>query len=162
VSTSKTRSTSETDTAVRTESGGYARDLDGDGELEYAGANPLYLGVVGAGIALVVASLMTWATSYGTDVAVSGMERAGVITMIIGAALVILGLLGWAYNPWSDPEALWSLILSLVGFGIVVWQMIDVSGGIRTPDIGAGLWLAAITLASSITLSAVIAFAPEP
>jgi len=155
-------SATDSDTGIRTESGGYARDIDGDGDLEFAGANPLYLGITGAGIALVVASLMTWATSYGTDVVVSGMERAGVLTMIIGAALVVLGLLGWAYNPWSDPEAVWALILSLLGFGIVVWQMIDVSGGIRTPDIGAGLWLAAVTLASSIVLSAVIAFAPEP
>jgi len=107
-------------TAQRTAAGGYARDIDGDGELEYAGANPLYLGISGAGVALVVASLMTWATSYGTDVVVSGMERVGVVTMIIGAALVVLGLLGWAYNPWSDPEAMWALVLSALGLGIVI------------------------------------------
>lgn len=147
----------------RTGGGAWARDADGDGEMEFAGANPLYLGISAAGVAMVIASLMTWATSYGAiDVAVSGMERAGLATMIVGTALAVLGLVGWAYNPWSDPEALWALVLSAIGLAVIVWQMIDISGGLRAPDIGGGLWLAGASACAGIALSAVILFAPEP
>jgi len=150
--------------AGRTGGGAWARDIDGDGDLEFAGANPLYLGITGFGVTMVIASMMTWAQANDAVVAVtqSGMQRIGVATMILGAALVILGLVGWAYNPWSDPEAGWSAILGLVGSGLAIWQMIDISGGIRTPDIGAGLWLLLITSIATLVLSLVILIAPEP
>lgn len=140
-------------------------EVDEDRGVETVDNNPLYLGLVGAGVVMVLSSLMTWAENDAAlqDVALSGMDGSrGVLVMFVGALVAVLGFVGWAYNPWSDPEAGWALLFSVVGLAIAIWEMVRIQDRIIAPDIGAGLWLLCVTSIAAAVLSLIILIAPEP
>ncbi len=116
----------------------------------------LVLSLIGAGIA--AAAFLPWAGVSRTDGAVFefasqvvGIDAGGwgLAAIIAGAAIVLLGLIGYFVNPFSDPEALF-----ITGFGAAITaaalfkmfspnSLIDPDGLYPDADaaIGPGLWL---------------------
>lgn len=140
-------------------------EIDEDLGLETVENNPLYLGLIGAGVTMILTSLMTWAENDAalSEVAISGTDgRWGVLVMFLGALVTVLGFIGWAYNPWSDPEAGWALFFSVIGIVIAVVEMVRLQDRLIAPDVGAGLWLFLVASLIAAVLSAIVLFAPEP
>lgn len=78
---------------------------------------PLYLILAALGILIVVAAFLPWATvaSEGADVSVAGTSAGGwgLAAIVAGVAITAIGLIGYFYNPFTDPEALF-----IAGFAI--------------------------------------------
>jgi len=82
---------------------------------------PLYLLVALTGVVIFICSFLPWAGITDADGngvnSVSGLDAGGwgLAAMIAGLAIAALGVLGYFWNPFSDPEAMF-----IAGFGLVV------------------------------------------
>ena len=91
---------------------------------------PLYLLISLVGIFLVACAFFPWAgikidtdgeivggPTDGFVSSISGLDAGGwgLGVMIAGIAIAALGILGYFWNPFSDPEAMF-----IVGFGVIV------------------------------------------
>ena len=70
---------------------------------------PLYLIMAALGLLIVVATFLPWATvdSVGPDVSVTGTDAGGwgAAAIIVGLAIAVISVIGYFWNPFSDPEA---------------------------------------------------------
>lgn len=118
---------------------------------------PLYPIISVFGLLMVLGTFLTWSSASNPDDStisdsVSGLDAGGwgLSALIVGVVIAALGVLGYVWNPFSDPEALFiaafsaaALIASIVkiadpnslfaGEGTIV-DYFDASPGI-------GLWL---------------------
>jgi hypothetical protein len=111
--------------------------------------------VVGGGVAAVIGSLLPWAKAsapfLGT-VSTAGTDGDGVITIVLGALVVVCGLFAW--NPRIHKAAvLWAALASLVILGVSVYDISNVSDAVSVAEtrsslihasVGIGLWLTAV------------------
>ena len=123
---------------------------------------PLYLILAALGVLIFVATFLPWATveSVGSDVSVAGTEAGGwgAAAIIAGAAIAVIGVIGYFWNPFSDPEALFiagfslaTLIAAIAKFGDTA-SFVDPAGEfLPDANVGVGLWL--ILLASVVALA---------
>lgn len=124
---------------------------------------PLYLIMALFGIAMVIATFLPWATvdSAGSDVSVSGTDAGGwgAAAIVIGFAIAVISVIGYFWNPFSDPEALFVAGFALAAFVGTAAKMADVAsfvdpGNEFAPDATAGIGLPVILLAAAAAMAA--------
>lgn len=129
-----------------------------------------YLVISPLGIGIAATAFLPWAgvpradgSAYDFAIDVVGVDAGGwgEAAIVIGAAIFLLGLLGYFWNPFSDPEALFVAGFSALALGGVVVKMLDVAS-LVDPDgeyfdvdakIAPGLWLLGLAAASSLLLA---------
>ncbi|MEM7092854.1 MAG: hypothetical protein AAF567_07620 [Actinomycetota bacterium] len=123
---------------------------------------PLYLILAAIGVLIFLATFLPWATvaSEGSDISVAGVDAGGwgAAALVAGLGIAAVSLIGYVWNPFSDPEALF-----IAGFGVAtliaaIAKLGDVASFVDpaddfTPDaqVGVGLWL--ILLASIVAIA---------
>ncbi len=130
-------------------------DLD-DRDAPVALRTPLYLIIAGFGGLILVASFLEWAgvsaaNRSGDATSISGLDAGGwgLSAMIAGVAIAALGVLGYFWNPFSDPEA---LFLAAFGAATSVAALVKIAdpsslivgaSDFEAPEVGSriGLWL---------------------
>lgn len=91
---------------------------------------PLYLLISLTGVVIIIATFLTWAGVEGpggSDVStVSGIDAGGwgLAALIAGIAIVALGILGYFWNPFDDPEA---LFITIFGAVVAIGALIKIS-----------------------------------
>ena len=130
-------------------------DNQGSNSAAVAMRTPLYLIVAALGVLIVIASFLTW-SSVGQATTVTGTDAGGwgAAAIIAGLAIAVLGVLGYFWNPFSDPEAMF-----IAGFGAVTAlaalikildpaSLIVGASDFNDPDAAAGIGLWLILLAA--------------
>lgn len=113
---------------------------------------PLYLILAALGVLIFVATFLPWATvaSTGNDVSIAGTEAGGwgAAAFIAGAAIAVIGVIGYFWNPFSDPEALFIAGFSLATLIAAIAKLGDTASFVDPADeffpdaaAGIGLWL---------------------
>ena len=130
-------------------------DLD-DADAPVALRTPLYLIIAAFGALVFIASFLSWAGVSAADgsgdaTSVTGLDAGGwgLSAIIAGVAIAALGVLGYFWNPFSDPEAMFIVGFSAVTALAAILKIADASSLIvgasdfEAPDAGAriGLWL---------------------
>lgn len=130
-------------------------DLD-DADAPVALRTPLYLIIAAFGALVFIASFLSWAGVSAADgsgdaTSVTGLDAGGwgLSAIIAGLAIAALGVLGYFWNPFSDPEAMFIAGFSAVTALAAILKIADASSLIvgasdfEAPDAGAriGLWL---------------------
>jgi len=128
----------------------------GDNNGAVAMRTPLYLLISLTGIVMIVATFLPWAGIAGPDgggdvTSVSGLDAGGwgLAALITGIAIVALGILGYFWNPFDDPEALFVAIFgALVAIGALLkvldtGSLFELANDFDSVNSGAriGLWL---------------------
>lgn len=133
----------------------------------------LVLSLLGLGIAL--AALAPWAgvrrdggSAFDFASSVTGVDAGGwgAAAIVAGIAMLLLGLIGYFVNPFSDPEARFIVAFGVATLVAAIWKLLDVAS-IVDPDnefnvtgaaAGPGLWLiAAAALLAVIGALAILA-----
>lgn len=123
---------------------------------------PLYLFMAVLGIVILIATFLPWATvaSAGSDVSVAGTDAGGwgLAAIVAGIAIAAISVLGYFWNPFSDPEALFiagfsaaTLIAAIAKLGDLA-SLVDPSDEF-SPDASAGIGLWLILIAAVIGLA---------
>jgi hypothetical protein len=122
---------------------------------------PLYLILAALGVLIFVATFLPWATvdSAGSDVSIAGTEAGGwgAAAIIAGAAIAVIGVIGYFWNPFSDPEALLIAGFSLATLIAAIAKLGDTASFVDPadeffPDAGAGIGLWLILIAAIVGL----------
>jgi len=150
--------------------GGSTADDDG-GTL--ALRTPLYLIIAALGAAIAVGTFLPWAgvqaqgqgTVIGDPVdgfvtSVTGFDAGGwgLSALIAGAAIVLLGVLGYLWNPFSDPEAVFVAVFAAVTAVAALFKILDaaslfpVAGDFDAPNTSVRLGLWVILIAATLAL----------
>lgn len=135
---------------------------------------PLYPIISVFGLLMVVATFLTWASASNPDDSsisdsVTGLDAGGwgLSALIVGLVIAALGVLGYFWNPFSDPEAMFiaafaaaALVASIVkianpnslfsGEGFIV-DYFDSSPGV-------GLWIVLLASLAALVSGLWIAF----
>lgn len=127
-----------------------------DADAPVALRTPLYLIIAAFGVLVFVASFLSWAGVAAADgsgdaTSISGLDAGGwgLSAIVAGLAITALGVLGYFWNPFSDPEAMFIAGFSAVTALAAIVKIADASSLIvgasdfAAPDAGArlGLWL---------------------
>ena len=123
---------------------------------------PLYLFVALAGILILVSAFLPWATvdSAGSDVSIAGTEAGGwgLAAIVAGIAIAAISILGYFWNPFRDPEALFIAAFSLATLIAAIVKLGDLAslvdpGDEFFPDASAGIGLWLILIAAIVGLA---------
>lgn len=123
---------------------------------------PLYLFLSLLGIVIFVSTFLPWATvaSEGADISVAGTEAGGwgAAALVAGFAIAVIAVIGYFWNPFSDPEALFivgfalaTVIASIAKMGDTA-SLVDPAGEFF-PDASAGIGLWLILLAAVVAVA---------
>ena len=119
---------------------------------------PLYLILAALGVLIVVSAFLPWATvavDEGPNVSVAGTGAGGwgLAAIVVGVAIAVIGIIGYFWNPFSDPEAFF-----IAGFAIAAMNgasvlLSDLPGLVDPaseffPDASAGIGLILILAAT--------------
>lgn len=130
-------------------------DLD-DGDAPVALRTPLYPIISAFGLLIVVAAFLPWAGVSAADrsgdaTAISGLDAGGwgLSAIVVGVAIAVLADVGYFWNPFSDPEAMFLTAFGAATTLAAVLKILDPASLIvgasdfDGPDVGAriGLWL---------------------
>ncbi len=133
---------------------------------------PLYLIVAGFGLIMFIAVFLEWASAAHPEtsalsLSVSGTNAGGwgLGAIVAGLAILALGILGYLWNPFSDPEAIFIGAISLAVLVGALVKMADTASLFSDSEAlfeffdastsaGVGLWLVLLTALASF-LSAV-------
>lgn len=87
----------------------------------------------------------------------------GTAAVVGGVALALLGILGYFWNPFSDPEAVFIALISTLVLVGAIYRIFDVRGWSFEPvefdgtyQVATGLWLLALAAALSLIGSLLI------
>lgn len=90
--------------------GDFGSEANGDDPI--ALRTPLYPILAALGVLIIIATFLPWAsiespTNSSLSESVAGVEAGGwgLSALVIGAVITALGVLGYVWNPFSDPEA---------------------------------------------------------
>ena len=130
---------------------------------------PLYRILALFGVVMVIATFLPWATvdSAGSDVSVSGTDAGGwgAAAIIVGLAIAVISVVGYFWNPFSDPEALFVAGFALAAFVGTAAKMGDTASFVDPGDeffpdasAGVGLWVILLCALASMAGGAWIAF----
>jgi len=130
---------------------------------------PLYLLLALVGVVMVVAAFLPWATvdSAGPDVTVNGTEAGGwgAAAIVIGLAIAAVAVIGYFWNPFSDPEAVFIAGFALAAFVGAAAKMTDAASLVDPGDeffpdasAGIGLWVFLVGALVALAGGAWIAF----
>lgn len=129
---------------------------------------PLYPIISLFGALMVVATFLTWASIEPIEgveagaASVTGLDTSGwgAAAIVIGIAIFALGILGFVWNPFSDPEA---VFIALFGLAAVVGSLVKIADtaslltGAEVFDFfdpstsaGIGLWLVLVAGLASV------------
>ncbi len=120
---------------------------------------PLGWGVVVAAVVVMVAAFLPWATLDGlVSLSLAGTEADGVITLVLGGAAAVLGILrALGMGRWT------AIIAVLIGLVILLIAIVDIADvgsiadlGVATASVGIGLW---VTLVGAVAMVATAALA---
>lgn len=129
---------------------------------------PLYLFLALLGIVILVSTFLPWATvaSEGADVSVAGTDAGGwgAAALVAGAAITVIAVIGYFWNPFSDPEALFIVGFALATVIAAIVKMGDTASLVDPSDeflpdaaAGIGLWLILIAAIVAVAGGAWIA-----
>lgn len=128
---------------------------------------PLYLIIAALGVLIFVATFLPWATvdtanaplADGIVDSSSGLEAGGwgAAAIVVGIAIAAIGVLGYVWNPFSDPEAMFIAgfaVLALIAAGIKLGDANDLVGTeiVDYYDASAGIGLYLILVAANLAL----------
>lgn len=129
----------------------------GDGPV--ALRTPLYPIIALDGLLIVIGSFLTWASvdagqgDEAVSASVTGMEAGGwgAAAIVCGIAIFALGILGYFWNPFNDPEA---AFIALFGAAVVAGALVKIGDSASlfageaifdyfdaSSSAGLGLWL---------------------
>lgn len=128
---------------------------------------PAYLALMLLGAAVAV---LAWAPWHGTNLlgdgnaglasTVRGVDIPGWgdAAVVLGILIAALGLLGYFWNPFSDPEALFIALAAVAGLIAAIYRVVDVrSWEYPTGEfeqgafgVGNGLWLTVACLGATL------------
>jgi len=129
---------------------------------------PLYLFIALLGVVILVATFLPWATvdSAGSDVSVAGTEAGGwgLAAIVAGLAIAVISVIGYFWNPFSDPEALFIAGFSVATLVAAIAKLGDLASLVDPADeffpeasAGIGLWLILIAAVMGLVSAAWIA-----
>lgn len=106
-------------------------DLD-DADGPIALRTPLYLILATVGLLIFVAVFLPWAgvpsaSGSGDATTVTGLDAGGwgLGAMIAGLAMLVLGAVGYVWNPFSDPEAAFIALFGAVTTAAAFVKVLD-------------------------------------
>jgi len=133
---------------------------------------PAYLVLAALGAAIAALAFVPWHgvaptgqpelglvdTFTGVDI-----EGWGLAALIAGVALALLGVLGYFWNPFSDPEAVFIALISALVLAGAIYRILSVRSWTFEPtefaggyEVASGLWLLALAAALSLIGSLLI------
>lgn len=123
---------------------------------------PLYPIIALDGLLIVIGTFLTWASvdagqgAEAVSASITGMDAGGwgAAAIVCGVAIFALGILGYFWNPFSDPEA---MFIALFGAAAVVGALVKIGDSASlfageaifdyfdaSSSAGIGLWLVLI------------------
>lgn len=136
-----------------------------DGDAPIALRTPLYPVIGVFGLLIVVATFLPWAGVSAADgsgdaTSISGLDAGGwgLSAIVVGVAIAVLGAVGYFWNPFSDPEAMFLTAFGAATTVAAVFKLVDpaslivVASDFDGADVGArvGLWL--VVLGGAVTM----------
>jgi len=133
---------------------------DFDDDASIAMRTPLYLIVAALGVLMVASTFLTWA-SIGGGSPVTGMDAGGwgLAAIISGVAIAVLGVLGYFWNPFSDPEAMFIALFGAAASLAALLKVLDPASLVvgasdfDDPDVGLGIGVSLILVAALLSLA---------
>lgn len=123
--------------------------------------NPGYFGLVLLGAAIAAMAFLDWADSdLGTIV---GTDMGAWVTFACGVTIAVLGVVGYFWNPFSDPEALFAAIFGAAALAYAIYKVVDLDAqaGLRDASPAVGLWITAAAGGAAV-LAGLAIFLEEP
>lgn len=129
---------------------------------------PLYLILAALGVLIFVAAFLPWATvdtdgaelASGVTDSATGLDAGGwgAAAIVVGLAIAAIGVLGYFWNPFSDPEAMFIglfAVLALIGAIVKLGDTNDLVGTeiVDYYNAGAGVGLYLIMICAALALA---------
>ena len=121
---------------------------------------PLYPLIAVVGVVIFVSVFLPWAGVNGASNSISGLDAGGwgLGAMVAGIAIAALGVLGYFWNPFSDPEAAFIAGFALLAALAAITKIADpaslfpAAADFDAPEVGArvGLWIILLGSAASL------------